>query len=289
CIVDRLIYKSFGTKRRTNLLLAIPRAALSVMLALVLGLPMVQFIFSPSISNQLSQTSAVAQKQAQTSAMSFYEPKIRLANTQISAIQAHETTLENRITTFTRLSGCENNEPSCSHTHRTGCGHWCHYYGQQAAIAQATLNRSRPVDRKKIAGLRAQITEWQTRDAHETKTPVGAIAGARALLAGAEALGGSGKHHPEVSSSVLFVLGLFVCLDLVALVMKLSHLLVGGAVYEEVAAALGERDRLEAHRLREETEVLRKRITREAHAESDVGEVPIDAERAPALPAPPPL
>jgi hypothetical protein len=280
CIVDRLIYKSFGTKRRTNLLLAIPRAALSVMLALVLGLPMVQFIFSPSIANQLSQTSAVAQKQAQTSAISFYEPKIRLAGTQIAAIQSHETTLENRITKFTRLSGCENNEPSCSHTHRTGCGHWCHYYGQQAAIAQATLNRNRPVDRKKIAGLRAQIAEWQTREAHETNTRVGAISRDRDLLARAEALSAIERQHPEVSRYVLFVLGLFVCLDLVALVMKLSHLLVGGAVYEEVAAALRERDRLEAHRLREETEVLRKRITGEARAESDVDDVRIDAERA---------
>jgi len=250
------------------------------MLALVLGLPMVQFIFSPSIANQLSQTSAVAQKQAQTSAISFYEPKIRLAGTQIAAIQAHETTLENRITKFTRLSGCENNEPSCSHTHRTGCGHWCHYYGQQAAIAQATLNRNRPVDRKKIAGLRAQIAEWQTREARETNTRVGAIARDRDLLARAEALSAIERQHPEVSRYVLFVLGLFVCLDLVALVMKLSHLLVGGAVYEEVAAALRERDRLEAHRLREETEVLRKRITGEAQAESDVDDVRIDAERA---------
>ncbi len=53
CIIDRLIYKSFGTGRRANLMLAVPRAALSVMLALVLGLPMVQFIFKPSIANQI--------------------------------------------------------------------------------------------------------------------------------------------------------------------------------------------------------------------------------------------
>ena len=75
------------------------------------------------------------------------------------------------------------------------------------------------------------------------------------------------------------MLGLFVCLDLVALVMKLSHLLVGGAVYEEVAAALRERDRLEAHRLREQTAVLRKRITEEARADADVDEVRIDVDR----------
>src|SRR4051812_50008506 len=39
CIVDRLIYKSFGTRRTANLSLAVPRAAPSVVLALVLGLP----------------------------------------------------------------------------------------------------------------------------------------------------------------------------------------------------------------------------------------------------------
>jgi hypothetical protein len=38
--------------------------------------------------------------------------------------------------------------------------------------------------------------------------------------------------------------------------MKLSHLLVTRATYEELAAQLRERDRLEAHRLREETVIL---------------------------------
>ena len=279
CIVDRLIYKSFGTGRRANLMLAVPRAALSVMLALVLGLPMVQFIFKPSIANQLSQTSALAQKDAQKAAITFYEPKIKQATTQIAAIQSSETTLENRISRYTRLAGCESNEPSCSHTHRTGCGHWCQYYGRQASIARATLDRNRPADRMKTATLRTKIGEWQRAEATETRTRVGAIAHDQDLLAKAQALSTIEKQHPEVSRYVLFVLGLFVCLDLVALVMKLSHLLITGAVYEEVAAALQERDRLEAHRLRAEIAVLRKRITREAHADEDVDEVRIDVER----------
>ena len=279
CIVDRLIYKSFGTSRRANLVLAVPRAALSVMLALVLGLPMVQFIFKPSISNQLTQTSAVEQKDARKAALAFYQPKIRQATAQIAAIQNHETALENRISKFTRLSGCENNEPSCSHTHRTGCGHWCRYYARQATIARAELDRDRVADQTKIAGLRAQIGDWQRGETVETRTRVEAIAHDQDLLARAQALATIEKRHPEVTRYVVFVLGLFVCLDLVALVMKLSHLLVGGAVYEEVAAALRERDRVEAHRLREQTAVLRKRITAEAEADVDVDEVRIHGER----------
>jgi hypothetical protein len=62
--------------------------------------------------------------------------------------------------------------------------------------------------------------------------------------------------------------------------MKLSHLFVSGAVYEEVAAELRERDRLEAHRLREETSVLKERISGEARADRSVDEVRIDVDRA---------
>jgi hypothetical protein len=279
CIVDRLIYKSFGTSRRANLALAVPRAALSIMLALVLGLPMVQFIFKPSITNQLTQTSALEQKQARTAALTYYEPKIKQATAQIAAIQDHEATLENRVSRFTRLSGCENNEPACSHTHRTGCGHWCHYYAAQAVIARSELAQDRPVDQRKVAGLKSQIADWQQSESKETTSRVAAIAGDRDLLARAQALSAIEKQHPEVTRYVLFVLGLFVCLDLVALVMKLSHLLITGAVYEEVAAELRERDRLEAHRLREETAVLRDRISRETQADTKVDEVRIDVER----------
>jgi hypothetical protein len=267
CIVDRLIYKSFGTSRVGNLLLAVPRAALSVMLALVLGLPMVQFIFEPSISKQLTSTSAVEQKEARQAAIAFYEPRIEQATAQIAALEKRETALKQRISTFTRLSRCENDDPSCSRTRLAGCGHWCRYYATQASIARATLDRERPLARKKAARLAAQIDDWQAAQAAETTTRVDAIAENRDLLAKAQALSAIERQHPAVTRYILFVLGLFVCLDLVALVMKLTHLLVTGAVYEEVAAALRERDRLEAHRLREQTAVLRERISAEARLE----------------------
>ncbi len=139
------------------------------------------------------------------------------------------------------------------------------------ATTPSTRGRSRDCGRRSAT--------WQKNEALETRTRVTAIAQDQDLLARAQALSTIEKQHPEVRRYVLFVLGLFVCLDLVALVMKLSHLLIGGAVYEEVAAELRERDRLQAHRLREETAVLRKRITEEARADVDVDEVRIDSER----------
>src|SRR5262249_55154859 len=160
-----------------------------------------------------SVSSAVEQKAAQSSAISFYEPKVKQATAQIAQIQGKETTLQNRVAKFTRLSGCESNEPSCSHTHKTGCGHWCRYYAQQATIARNELDRDRPGDRQKIAALRANIADWQSREQTESRTRVDAIAGDRDLLARAEALSAIEKQHPEVSRYVLFVLGLFVCLD----------------------------------------------------------------------------
>ena len=280
CIVDRLIYKSFGTSRVGNLLLAVPRAALSVMLALVLGLPMVQFIFKPSIEKQLTQSSAVEQKEARQAAIAFYEPRIEQATAQLAAIRKQETALEARVSKFTRLSGCENDDPSCSRTRLTGCGHWCRYYAAQAGSARATLERVRPVNRKKAAALRAQIDDWHTAQATETRQRVDAIANDQDLLAKAQALSAIEEEHPEVTRYILFVLGLFVCLDLVALAMKLTHLLVTGAVYEDVAAALRERDRLEAHRLREQTAVLRERITAEARTEAGVDQARYEVDRA---------
>src|SRR5262249_61186821 len=113
-------------------------------------------------------------------------------------------------------------------------------------IARAQLRQDRPVDQRKLADLESKIADWQHSESKETTSRVAAIAGDRDLLARAQALSAIEKQHPEVTRYVLFVLGLFVCLDLVALVMKLSHLLITGAVYEEGAAELRERDRLQA-------------------------------------------
>jgi hypothetical protein len=250
------------------------------MLALVLGLPMVQFIFEPSIAKQLTQTTAVEQKDARQAAIAFYAPKIEQATAQIAAIEQHEAALKERIGKFTRLSGCENDDASCSRTHRTGCGHWCRYYATQASIARASLERERPLDRKKVAALRTQIDDWQQAQATETRARVDAISDDQDLLARAQALSAIEEQHPEVTRYILFVLGLFVCLDLVALAMKLTHLLVTGAVYEDVAAALRERDGLEAHRLREQTAVLRERVTGEARTEAGVDQARLEVDRA---------
>ena len=255
CIIDRLIYKSFGTGRLTNLALAVPRAALSVMLALVLGLPMVQFIFRPSIYNQLSLDRRAAEA-SQDSGDRVLRTEDQAANAQIAAIEDNETTLENRVSKFTRLSGCEGDEPSCSHTHLPGCGHWCRYYARQATSARATLSTARGLKTARRSPASGGTSPLEADEANEIQNPCPRSS----RRPGSPCAGAGAVDDPEAAPGgheyILFVLGLFVCLDLVALVMKVSHLLITGAAYEEVAAALRERDRLEAHRLTEETAVL---------------------------------
>ena len=123
------------------------------------------------------------QKQARTAAIAFYEPKIKAANAQIAAIENNETALENRVSKFTRLSGYEGDEPSCSHTHLPGCGHWCRYYARQASSARAALERARPENEKTIAGLRKNIAAWKADKANEIQNRVRALHGDRDLLA----------------------------------------------------------------------------------------------------------
>jgi hypothetical protein len=279
CMIDRLIYKSFGTNRWANLALGVPRAVLSLMLALVLGLPMVQFIFKPSINNQLSNSIVIQENAARASVTGFYGTKIDNATAQINAIKNHEATLKNKASTDTRLSGCENNEPSCSHTHRPGCEQWCKYYARQAAIATATLNSGTMGDTKEIHYLTDRIGSWRSDEKNAIKKRVAAIDDDKDMLARAEALSAVEKKHPEVSKYVLFVLGLLICLDLTPLLAKMMHLLVTGAAYEEMAAALRDSERVEAHRLREQTAVLRNRYSSQARADEEVDQVRIDVDR----------
>src|SRR5215471_5816557 len=49
CLIERLVLKSFGTSWAWNLVLSVPRLLLSLAIALVIGLPMAQVIYSGSI------------------------------------------------------------------------------------------------------------------------------------------------------------------------------------------------------------------------------------------------
>src|SRR5262249_38980402 len=76
-----------------------------------------------------------------------------------------------------------------------------------------------------------------------------------------------------------FFLAFLIAIDLVALMLKLTHLFSTGGAYERSAAALRSTDLVEVHRLQERANVLTRRITLEARAQEEEDELRIRGER----------
>jgi hypothetical protein len=84
-----------------------------------------------------------------------------------------------------------------------------------------------------------------------------------------------------VKKYVEFFLAFLIAIDLVALVLKLTHLFSTGGAYERSAAALRKTDLVEVHRLEERADVLTRRITLEARAQEEADELRILGDLAP--------
>ena len=78
CLIERLVLKSFGTSWVWNVVLAIPRLLLSLAIALVVGLPISQVIYSGSINDQLSRDTTTRIQQATTEITKTYGRRSRL-------------------------------------------------------------------------------------------------------------------------------------------------------------------------------------------------------------------
>ena len=84
---------------------------------------------------------------------------------------------------------------------------------------------------------------------------------------------------------VVFFLAFLIAIDLVALILKLTHLFSTGGAYERSAAALRADELVDVHRLQQRSNVLTHRITLEAQAVQDADELRLRGEisRAPEL------
>jgi hypothetical protein len=290
CLIERLVLKSFGTSWAWNLIISVPRLALSLAIALVVGLPMSQVIYSGSINDQLSKTTTTRIHAATNQITHLYDAKIAAAQKEIAAVQHRQASLEQQVTNSRFLSECEAGEASCSQTHKTGCGPYCKRDARRAAVAAATLNSSRPQFAATIAADRKKIALWQTTETAQVANRVASIKADRDFLARQAALDQVENANPSVKKYVEFFLGFLIAIDLVALVLKLTHLFSTGGAYERTAAALRANDMVEAHRLEERARVLTRRITLEARAQEEADELRIRGEvtAEPAAPKPKP-
>ena len=281
CLIERLVLKSFGTSKSWNLVIALPRLVLSLAIALVVGLPMAQVIYSGSINDELSKTATARIHEATNEITRVYDAKIAAAQKEIAAVQHKEASLQRQVTNSKFLSECEAGEASCSQTHKLGCGPYCKRDARRAAVAAAALRKARPQFEATIAADRRKIALWQTAETTQIAKRVAAIKADRDFLARQAALERVEKANPAVKKYVEFFLVFLIAIDLVALVLKLTHLLSTGGAYERSAAALRATDLVEVHRLQERADVLTRRITLEARAQEEADELRIRGEVTP--------
>jgi hypothetical protein len=287
CLIERLVLKSFGTSWAWNLAITVPRLVLSLAIALVIGLPMAQIIYSKSIDDQLSKTATARIHAATNTITHLYDAKIAAAQKEITATQAKEAALQTQVTNSQFLAQCEAGYQACSQTHKVGKGPYYRRDSARAAAAAAALKAQGPQFAATIAADRHKIAVWQAAEASQITGRTGAIKGDRDFLARQAALDQVENANPSVKKYVEFFLAFLIAIDLVALVLKLTHLFSTGGAYERSAAAIRGLDVVEAHRLEERARVLTRRITLEARAEEEADQLRIQGHVTPELEPPP--
>src|SRR5262245_20648043 len=266
------VLKSFGTSLPWNLVLTVPRVVLSLAIALVIGLPIAQVIYSGSINDELSKTTTARIHEATNQITRTYDAKVAAAQKEIAAAQAKEGKLQRQVTNSRFLADCEAGLASCSQTHKLGRGPYYRRDARRAKAAAAELKRARPQIEATIAANRAKIATWRTAESSQIANRVATIKADRDFLARQAALTRVEKANPAVTKYVEFFLAFLVALDLVALMLKLTHLFSTGGAYERSAAALRASDLVDVHRLQERATVLTRRITLESQAQQDADE-----------------
>jgi hypothetical protein len=278
CLIERLVLKSFGTSWAWNLVLTIPRLVLSLAIALVIGLPVAQVIYSGSINDELSKTTTTRIHQATNEITRTYGAKIAAAQKEITAAQAKEASLQRQVTNSRFLADCEAGLQSCSQTHKLGRGPYFRRDARRAAAAAAELKRARPQIEATIAANRRKIEVWRAAESSQIANRIATIKADRDFLARQAALERVEKASPAVRKYVEFFLAFLIAIDLVALMLKLTHLCSTGGAYERSAAALRANDLVEVHRLQERANVLTRRITLQSQALQDADELRIRGE-----------
>ncbi|MET0202007.1 MAG: DUF4407 domain-containing protein [Gaiellaceae bacterium] len=278
CLIERLVLKSFGTSWAWNLVLTIPRLVLSLAIALVIGLPVAQVIYSGSINDELSKTTTTRIHQATNEITRTYGAKIAAAQKEITVAQAEEASLQRQVTNSRFLADCEAGLQTCSQTHKLGRGPYFRRDARRAAAAAAELKRARPQIEATIAANRRKIEIWRAAESSQIANRIATIKADRDFLARQAALERVEKASPAVRKYVEFFLAFLIAMDLVALMLKLTHLFSTGGAYERSAAALRANDLVDVHRLQERANVLTRRITLQSQALQDADELRIRGE-----------
>ena len=173
CGIERLVLQMSASRKGWLVLVILSRLALSALLSVQLGEPLMLRINQDAINRYLTSDAAAAVQAATTKATSYYGTQISADQQQISDIENKEAKLSNRAEHYEFLSACESNTPSCSTTHKPGCGTYCQHDARLSAAASADLRSIKPADRTQIGVLRAQITTLRGREGADVNSTPG--------------------------------------------------------------------------------------------------------------------
>lgn len=260
CGIERLVLQTSASRKGWLVLVIVSRIVLSALLSVQLGEPLMLRINQDAINRYLDNSASTAVQAATTKATTYYNPQIKAAEQQITAIRNKETGLSNRAEHYTFLSQCEDDTRSCSTTGKLGCGTYCRHYARIAEAASAELRGMKPADSAQIASLRGQIGSLRKREGSEAGSDISSIEKDRGLIAREEALSAIARAHPVVMVETWFLRALFLALDLLPVILKVIRMLSVESPYEEMLGAIRRKEWIKAAQLREDARVEEHRI-----------------------------
>jgi hypothetical protein len=275
--IDRLLL--LITASRNRLLAMLPRLAISALLGFLIAEPLTLRIFQPEINAQIATAQERSQSVQLAGILSTYQPRITADDNRAARLTQQLDNRQSAINEYKFKADCEAQETNCSTTHRLGCGPYCLHYKQLVATKEQEYAAIAPRTRSQIAAALADARTLGNREAAAEKTVQVAIAASGGWAARKRALGQLEAQDSGVRETVWLVRLAFVLVDLAPLIVKFLLVLFGKSVYDEIAAADKDRERVAAHRLRELARLERAKVTRRADAEDEVDEVVVDTDK----------
>jgi hypothetical protein len=273
--IDRLLLLVTGS--RSRLWAMVPRLFISALLGFLIAEPLTLRIFQPEINAQIAITQQQAQATQLAQVQGTYQPKIDADTSQIAALNNKLTSAQNEVTYYQFLARCEAGETDCSTTHRLGYGPYYYRYEQDAAVAEAHYRAIAPGIHSQIRALEGEISILNGAEVTAEQSVHAAIAGGAGWAARETALDQLMAKNSGMDLTVWLVRLAFVLVDLAPLIVKFIVILFGRQLYDEIAAADKERNRVQAHRLTELARLERNKVTRRADAEDEIDNAIVDA------------
>jgi uncharacterized protein DUF4407 len=275
--LDRLLLLITASKKQ--LLAMIPRLAISALLGFLIAEPLTLRIFQPEINAQVAVTQQQAQKAQLAAITRTYQPKISADEARIATLDGVLLTDRETVDHYLLKKHVKQSSPDLPPSLRANRGPYYRLYKRKAAAAAAYYDAVAPGIHGQIAALQDDISLLRSQEIGAERDVHTAIADGSGWAARETALDQLTARHPGVDLTVWLVRLAFVLVDLAPLIVKFLLVLFGRQVYDEIAAAIRERSRVEAHRLREQARLDRSKASRRADAHDEIDEAIVEAYR----------